>query len=257
MKYTKIWTKNYGNLMLKRAQGKLPEMESSRSISQVLKNVILDGDKILDVGCGLGHYYISLKKRVKRDFEYVGIDVIEDYIKRAKILFKDEKNVNFKSGDIFDIPFKKDSFDVVMCNNFLHNLPSIDKPIHELLRVSKRYSIIRTLVGDRSFRIQEVRNSKWDKNSVTPPSKEFENNGQPKEYNFFNIYSRDYLESLILKNAPNATYRFMVDTSFNPKAIRDSAKKEGKLPNATTVIGKTQVNGYILMPWTFIEIWKN
>lgn len=216
--------------MLKRAQGKLPEMESSRSVSKVLKNVILDGDKILDVGCGLGHYYISLKKRVKRDFQYVGIDVTKDYINKAKILFKDEKNVNFRKGDIFDIPFKKDSFDVVMCNNFLHNLPSIDKPIRELLRVSKRYTIIRTLVGERSFRIQEVRNSKWDNNSATPPSMEFENNGQPKEYNFFNIYSKEYLESLILKNLPHAKYRFVVDTSFNPKAISNSAKKRRKAP---------------------------
>ena len=112
----------------------------------MLKNIILEGDKILDVGCGLGHYYISLKKRVKQEFQYVGIDVTEDYIKKAKIIFKDEENVNFRKGDIFNIPFKNDSFDIVMCNNFFHNLPSIDKPIHELLRVSKRYTIIRTLV---------------------------------------------------------------------------------------------------------------
>ena len=201
MKYTKVWTKKYGTLMLKRAQGKLPEMESSKSVSKVITNVISDGDKILDVGCGLGHYYISLKKRVKKNFQYVGMDVIDDYMKRARIIFKDEINVDFKKGDIFNIPFKNKSFDIVMCNNFLHNLPSIDKPIHELMRVSKKYVVIRTLIGDQSFRIQEVRNSKWDENSVTLPSKEFDTNGQPKEYNFFNIYSREYLESLILKYA--------------------------------------------------------
>ena len=46
MKYTKVWTKKYGTLMLKRAQGKLPEMESSKSVSKVITNVISDGDKI-------------------------------------------------------------------------------------------------------------------------------------------------------------------------------------------------------------------
>ena len=44
---------------------------------------------------------------------------------------------------------------------------------------------------------------------------------------------------------PRSSYRFTIDNSFNPKAIRNSAKTEGKLPNATTVIGKTQINGYI------------
>ena len=73
------------------------------------------------------------------------MDVIDDYMKRARIIFKDEINVDFKKGDIFNIPFKNKSFDIVMCNNFLHNLPSIDKPIHELMRVSKKYVVIRTL----------------------------------------------------------------------------------------------------------------
>ena len=243
--------------MLKRAQGKLPEMESSKNVSKILGKVISKKNKILDVGCGVGHYYISLKKRIKLDFEYVGIDVIGEYVKKAKILFKDEKNVKFSKGDIYEIPFQKNSFDIVMCNNFLHNLPSIAKPISELLRVSKKYVLIRTLVGERSFRIQEVRNSKWDVKSKTYPAREFKDNGEPTEYNFFNIYSKDYLKSLILRNVPNASYKFVFDISFNPKAIINSAKKEGKLQNATTIIDGIQVNGYILMPWTFIEIWKN
>src|SRR5438445_8847554 len=217
MKYTKIWTKSYGNLLSKRAKSELPEMESSKSVSKKIKTICLQHDKILDVGCGVGHYYISLKKRIKLDFEYVGIDVIGEYVKKAKILFKDEKNVKFSKGDIYEIPFQKNSFDIVMCNNFLHNLPSIAKPISELLRVSKKYVLIRTLVGERSFRIQAVRNSKCDVKSKTYPAREFKDNGEPTEYNFLNIYSKDYLKSVILIILPNASIKLVFDIFFNPK----------------------------------------
>ena len=257
MKYTKIWTKSYGNLLSKRAKSELPEMESSKSVSKKIKTICLQHDKILDVGCGVGHYYVSLKKRIKKDFEYVGIDIIDDYIKKAKVIFAQEKNVFFRKGDIFNIPFKRNSFDIVICNNFLHNLPSIQKSIQELLRVTKRYLLIRTLVGERSFRIQEVRNSEWDPNSKVLPTNEFRSNGEPVEYNFFNIYSKAYLENIIRNYEPKSFCKFSLDTTFNPKSIINSVKKEKKLLNATTVIGKQQLNGYVLMPWTFIEVWKN
>ena len=254
MNYTKIWGKNYGNLLEKREKEELPEMESSKSISMIMRKEVLPNDKILDVGCGVGHYYTSIKKRVKSNFEYVGIDIIENYIDRAKRLFRNEKGVSFRKGDIFNIPFENKSFDVVMCNNFLHNLPSIEIPIKELIRVTKRYLVIRTLVGDRSFRIQEVRNSYWDINSKVSPQKEFNHNGIPIEFNFFNIYSKKYLEHIVLQNGRKLSCNFLLDTSFNPKSIMNSAKKEGKLRNATTVIGNQQVNGYVVMPWTFIEV---
>jgi len=256
MNRKRIWTKSYGDLLLKRAQGKIPEMESSKSAAEKIKKIVKKNDKILDVGCGMGNYYISMKKRINFNFEYVGIDVIDDYIRKAKLVFKNEKNVFFKKGDVFQIPFNKNSFDVVMCNNFLHNLPSIEKPLRELLRVTKRYLLIRTLVGTRSFRIQEVRNSSWSDSALIPAEKEFKSNGEPVEFNFFNIYSQSYLDGLIKKLSPNSKYRFSADTSFDPKAIIKSAKKDGKLANYTSIIGDYQVNGYILMPWTFIEIIK-
>ncbi len=252
----RIWTKSYGDLLLKRAQEKFPEMESSKSTAIKIKKIVKKNDKILDVGCGMGHYYISMKKRINYNFEYVGIDVIDEYIQKAKLVFKNQRNVSFRTGNIFKIPFKKKSFDVVMCNNFLHNLPSVEKPLTELLRVTRRYLLIRALVGTRSFRIQEVRNSRWSDSAKIPPEKEFRRNGDPVEFNFFNIYSQPYLEGLIKKFSPHSKVKFSRDTNFDPKAIRKSAANEGKLANYTSIIGNYQVNGYILMPWTYIEVNK-
>lgn len=133
-----------------------------------------------------------------------------------------------------------------MFNNTLENLPSIDKPIKELLRVTKNYLLLRVLVDDRSFYIKEVIDSTFTKN------------GEPKKYFYFNIYSRDYLKKIILKYSPKCKINFKKDLNFNPKAISKSFINDGKkkLFNPTKTIGNLQVNGPILMNWEFIEIKK-
>ena len=46
---------------------------------------------VLDVGCGLGDFYLFLKKK-KNKFRYTGIDINETFIKKCKRKYK---NVNF------------------------------------------------------------------------------------------------------------------------------------------------------------------
>jgi ubiquinone/menaquinone biosynthesis C-methylase UbiE len=90
------WNKVYGKIFSKRAKGILPEMESSKATSKILSKIIKSKNSILDVGCGVGHYYVSLNKRIKHDFEYFGIDLNSEYIRIAKEIFKNNSNVQFK-----------------------------------------------------------------------------------------------------------------------------------------------------------------
>ncbi len=69
-----------------------------------------------------------------------------------------------------------------MFNNTLIAFSNIEKPISELLRVSKKHILIRTVVDERSFYIKEVHDDN------------FLSNGEPKKFNFLNIYSRNYLK---------------------------------------------------------------
>ena len=82
----RIWDndKQYGDLFYKRAIGELPEMESSKALAKLASTFICENDKILDVGCGAGHYLRSLDKHIDVNFSYVGIDQTEYYIEKAK-----------------------------------------------------------------------------------------------------------------------------------------------------------------------------
>ena len=77
---------NYGLLFKKRASGELPEMESSKALSKVIKENYSKGEKILDAGCGSGHYLRSLIKANIDQIKYTGCDVTERYINFAKEL---------------------------------------------------------------------------------------------------------------------------------------------------------------------------
>ncbi len=53
--------KPYGDLFFDRATGKLPEMESSKAAAARITALAKSGDSLLDVGCGAGHYYRSIR----------------------------------------------------------------------------------------------------------------------------------------------------------------------------------------------------
>ena len=146
----KVWDKNedYGRLFKDRAEGKLPEMESSKAVSKHLKKIVSKNDVIMDVGCGAGHYLNTLDKTFDKEFSYIGIDATKKYIEFAIEAYENQKNplrtnTDFRVGDIFKLPTKDQEADIVMCNNVLLHLPSVEKPIKELYRSAKKYLIIR------------------------------------------------------------------------------------------------------------------
>ena len=244
---------DYADTFSKRAAGLLPEMESSKAAAMLLEKEIVAGDSILDVGCGAGHYLRSLRGKIKVNFRYTGVDTTEDFIDAAKQVWELDSQSSFQVGSIYELPFQDNEFDVVMCNNVLLHLPSIVKPIAELTRVARRLVLIRTLIGDRSFRVQEVfSKDTWPFSSV-PIEEEFDDSGEPTSFGYENIYSRGYFESVFRRASPKADIKIIEDTFFDADAINHSAETEG-LPNATRVINGMQSLGYILTPWCFVLV---
>ena len=183
----KIWDndKAYGERFFDRIKGELPEMESSKALAKILKKQIFENDNVLDVGCGCGHYLKSLLSEIDVPFKYTGVDATNYYIELAKKAWNDCSNASFYTGDIFDLPFDDNSYDLVYCCNVFLHLPSIKKPLEELIRVSKKTVVLRSLFSDRSFRIQDVHKKDDDSNYI-----EFDENGEPSSYHFYNIYSK-------------------------------------------------------------------
>ncbi|MCM2284757.1 MAG: class I SAM-dependent methyltransferase [Desulfobacula sp.] len=101
-----------------------------------------DGKKILDVGCGNGYSTLSHAARFNSCF--VGIDFVPEIIQSANELknqFKLLGSVDFKNGDVTDLRFENESFDIVISERCLLNLPAKDlqwTAIKEISRVLKK-----------------------------------------------------------------------------------------------------------------------
>lgn len=79
--------------------------DSQRLRFEVLcRNLNLKGKRILDVGCGLGDFVSFLNERTSGDFQYIGIDIVPDFIEQAKRDYVG-KNINFVVGDIYKAVF--------------------------------------------------------------------------------------------------------------------------------------------------------
>jgi ubiquinone/menaquinone biosynthesis C-methylase UbiE len=228
----------------KRATGDLPEMESSKAAARRVSKHLRPGDSVLDVGCGAGHYLRSLRLAAASPFRYTGVDLTPAYIDLARKAFAGDQDVDLMVGNVFNLPHDDRVFDVAMSNNVLLHLPSIATPLRELCRVTRRHVVVRTLIGDRSFLIREVRRS----------DNEFDAEGEPREYNWYNIWSRAYVSQLL--GGIDRVQRFSIerDEDFDPSRIEAAARDNPLASNATRMLGSWQVNGYVLQPWCFLEI---
>lgn len=89
---------------------------------------------ILDSGCGPGRYISALLKH--KPAKAVGIDTGGAIIKENKERFKRFPHVQFSTGTAIDMPFKDESFDLVVSAGVLHHIPHpIEKSIREHARV--------------------------------------------------------------------------------------------------------------------------
>jgi len=253
----KTWDKTpkYGDVFYDRATGKMPEMESSKAVASRISRLASAGDSILDVGCGGGHYLVSLDKTMVKPFSYTGVDATEYYIEKAKEAFSGKSAATglrcepvFDTGDIFNLQHDDNSFDIVFCSNVLLHLPSVTRPLSELVRVSRRYVLIRTLVGNEPFRIMHV---------ISP--EEYNEDGDPEKFNYFNIYSESFMRSFISVLPGVKNVSFEPDNDFNPDNIGSTEYVRGgkEVPvNLTRIINGMQVNNYIIEPWCFVLIEK-
>lgn len=82
----------------------------------------LEGRSILDVGCGEGHFLLSVK-RLLRHGSLAGIDT------SAAVLPKDVGGIRFVHGDIIDFDLGE-RFDIVFSDNVLEHLAPQDVPAH-------------------------------------------------------------------------------------------------------------------------------
>lgn len=256
----RIWDtdKSYGDMLYRRAVGELPEMESSKALAQLLAGRARPS-AMLDVGCGPGHYLRSLRWALGPDWDYTGTDATSSYIELARRAWTHDSRASFCVGDAFDLPFADGSYDTVCSSNLLLHLPAIERPISEMVRVARRQVVIRTLVGDRSFRIQEVYSPETHPQSWRGPADtlEFDRDGEPREFHYYNIYSKSYVRKVVMAMPGVRACTITADQAFDPAVLEAEAiERVAGTPDVTRMIGGWQVNGSVMQPWHFVVIDK-
>lgn len=101
---------------------------------------IKEGNVVLDLGSGAGFDAFLAAKRVGNTGRVIGVDMTKEMIERAKVNSKKYgyKNVEFKLGDIENLPLENNSIDIIISNCVINLAPNKDKVFSESYRVLKK-----------------------------------------------------------------------------------------------------------------------
>ncbi|MCP4753764.1 MAG: methyltransferase domain-containing protein [Proteobacteria bacterium] len=98
-----------------------------------------EGNKVLDVGCGLGGPARMLA--VEFGCQVIGLDLAEDFCQVAEILTEAvglTPQVGFRQGDALDMPFDDDTFDGIWSQHCAMNIADKKRLYSEFRRVLKK-----------------------------------------------------------------------------------------------------------------------
>lgn len=105
---------------------------------------IPDGARVLDAGCGIGGSSRFLAQNFGCRIE--AMDLTQEFIDTARELTRMcglEAQINFRQGDVVQLPFEDQSFDLVWCQNVTMNIedkPRLFAETFRVLRPGGRYA---------------------------------------------------------------------------------------------------------------------
>jgi ArsR family transcriptional regulator len=101
---------------------------------------IKEGETVLDLGSGAGFDCFLAVKKVGKNGKVIGVDMTEEMIEVARENAKKHgyDNVEFKLGDIENLPIEDNSIDVVISNCVINLAPDKSKVFKEVYRVLKK-----------------------------------------------------------------------------------------------------------------------
>lgn len=99
---------------------------------KTFKIIANNKETVLECGCGEGTKLSEISKKSKKAY---GVDFSSKAIKMAKISYP---KINFKQGNIENLPYKDESFDFVYTAFVLEHLENPELTIKDIVRVTKK-----------------------------------------------------------------------------------------------------------------------
>ena len=105
--------------------------------STVERLALTKGQRVLDVCCGSGASAIPAAELVGPTGSVTGVDLADKLLELARRKAKQSglENIEFRSGDLTQLPFDEGSFDVAVCVFGIFFVPDMDAALRELKRV--------------------------------------------------------------------------------------------------------------------------
>lgn len=100
---------------------------------------IKKGDIVLDLGSGGGIDVFLAAQKVGDEGKVIGVDMTEEMVKKASKIAKNRgyENVEFRLGEIENLPIEDDSIDVIISNCVINLTPDKSVAYNEVFRVLK------------------------------------------------------------------------------------------------------------------------
>jgi len=97
------------------------------------------GETVLDLGSGAGFDAFLAVKKVGKTGRVIGVDMTDEMLKKARENAKKGgfDSVEFRKGDIEDLPLEDEEVDVVISNCVINLVPDKEKVFRETYRVLK------------------------------------------------------------------------------------------------------------------------
>lgn len=109
----------------------------ARVAADVAAAGLADGCRVLDVGTGPGRVPLAIAAAAPR-LVVEGVDLSDEMIEHARGLAREAAvgdRVSFTVGDVANLPYEDDSFDLIVSTLSQHHWRNIDGGMGELLRV--------------------------------------------------------------------------------------------------------------------------
>lgn len=111
--------------------------------------------RVLDAGCGEGFSIVKLSRN-KIGKQITGIDNSKEAILLGKKMYP---QLDISQGNIYELNFDSNTFDLVICTEVLEHLENPVKALAELKRVSKKYLVF-SVPNEPIFRISNFMRGK-------------------------------------------------------------------------------------------------